>query len=85
MCPIVNFGGGPYYSLTSPGGNADWFFAEDGMGLANTVSFSRSRHFVKAGLDPRLNPSSVAGAGLLSTRNSGQAARILQLGLRLSW
>lgn len=31
------------------------------------------------------NPSGVAGTGVLSTRNSGQAARILQLGLRLSW
>jgi hypothetical protein len=31
------------------------------------------------------NPSSVAGTGVLSTRNSGQTARILQLGLRLSW
>jgi hypothetical protein len=53
--PIVNFGGGPYYTLTSPGGSANWFFAEEGMGLSDTVSFSRGRHFMKAGIDLRLN------------------------------
>jgi hypothetical protein len=53
--PIVNFGGGPYYSLTSPGENANWFFAEEGMGLTDTVSFSKGRHFMKAGIDLRLN------------------------------
>lgn len=53
--PIVNYGGGPYYSLTAPGESANWFFAEEGMGLADTVSFSRDRHFMKAGIDLRLN------------------------------
>jgi hypothetical protein len=31
------------------------------------------------------NPNSIGGNGVLSTRNSGQAARELQLTLRLSW
>jgi hypothetical protein len=31
------------------------------------------------------NPNSIGGDGVLSTRNSGQAARELQLTLRLSW
>ncbi len=53
--PIVNFGGGPYYTLTSPGGSANWFFAEEGMGLSDTVSFSKGRHFMKTGIDLRLN------------------------------
>ncbi|MEK7406452.1 MAG: hypothetical protein AAB225_15225, partial [Acidobacteriota bacterium] len=31
------------------------------------------------------NPNSVSGAGILSTRESGQSARELQLTLRLTW
>jgi hypothetical protein len=31
------------------------------------------------------NPSGVASTGFLSTRNSGQNARTLQLSLRFSW
>jgi hypothetical protein len=31
------------------------------------------------------NPNTVGGDGFLNTRNSGNAARILQLGLRLNW
>ena len=31
------------------------------------------------------NPTSVAVTGILSTRNSGSAARVTQLGARLSW
>ena len=31
------------------------------------------------------NPTGVAGTGFLSTRNSGSAARIMQLALRLTW
>ena len=31
------------------------------------------------------NPTAVAGTGFLSTRNSGSAARIMQLALRLTW
>ncbi len=53
--PIVDWSSGPYYGLTSPGENANWFFAEEGMGLSDTVSFSKGRHFMKVGLDMRLN------------------------------
>ena len=31
------------------------------------------------------NPTAIADTGILSTRNSGSNARVLQLGLRLSW
>jgi len=31
------------------------------------------------------NPNSIGGDGILSTRNSGQAARVLQFGARLTW
>jgi hypothetical protein len=31
------------------------------------------------------NPNSIGGDGVLSVRNSGQAARELQLSLRVSW
>jgi len=31
------------------------------------------------------DPTTVAGTGVLSTRNSGSAARIMQLALRLTW
>jgi hypothetical protein len=31
------------------------------------------------------NPTAIAGTGVLSTRNSGSAARIMQLALRLNW
>jgi hypothetical protein len=53
--PVVNWGGGPYVSLTSPGNNADWFFAVEGMGVSDTLSFSNGRHFVKVGVDLRRN------------------------------
>jgi hypothetical protein len=31
------------------------------------------------------NPTAVAGTGVLSTQNSGSAARVMQLALRLTW
>ena len=31
------------------------------------------------------NPNTVGGDGFLNTRNSGSAARIVQLGLRVNW
>jgi hypothetical protein len=31
------------------------------------------------------NPTGVSGNGVLSTRNSGSPARVMQLALRLNW
>ena len=53
--PAINWGGGPFVSLESPGFMNDSFRADTGFGLSDTVSFSRGRHFFKAGADMRWN------------------------------
>ncbi|MEJ7606094.1 MAG: carboxypeptidase-like regulatory domain-containing protein [Bryobacteraceae bacterium] len=53
--PAVNWGGGPIVTLEQPG-FADYSFrADNGWGVVDTVSFSRSRHFFKMGVDIRRN------------------------------
>jgi hypothetical protein len=51
--PGINWGSGPYVSLTPAGGNNHYFQAYVSYGLIDTVSFSRGRHFMKAGFDAR--------------------------------
>src|ERR1022692_1923893 len=53
--PVVNWGGGPIYGLSNIGYSQNDFQAYNGYGLTETVSFSKGRHFIKAGFDFRRN------------------------------
>ncbi len=53
--PNVNWGGGPFVSLEQPGFQNVSFRADNGWGILNSVSFSKGRHFLKAGIDGRHN------------------------------
>jgi len=51
--PTINWGGGPFVTLDTPGHDLDKFFALVAWGAMNTTNFSRGRHFMKAGFDIR--------------------------------
>jgi hypothetical protein len=53
--PQIEWGGGPYVSLNTPGYTRKNVQAYIGSGLLDTVSFSKGRHFMKAGIDLRRN------------------------------
>jgi len=53
--PTVNWGGGPFVSLMTPGDAAGGFTGVTAWGFLNTVSFFRERHFMKVGFDFRRN------------------------------
>ncbi len=53
--PIINWGGGPVYTLANPGQSQFDYTAYNSWGFANTTSFNRGRHFMKAGYDMRGN------------------------------
>src|SRR5262249_37444489 len=54
--PTVNWGGGPIISLANPQGGVNfggsWAI---GWGFLDTLSFSKGRHLMKVGLEPRRN------------------------------
>ncbi len=53
--PNIDFGGGPYVGLTNVGDPQNDFQVYMGYGLIDTLSFSKGRHFMKAGIDLRRN------------------------------
>ncbi|MGH9718781.1 MAG: carboxypeptidase regulatory-like domain-containing protein, partial [Bryobacteraceae bacterium] len=53
--PNINWGGGPFVGLTNIGDPQNDFQVYMGFGLLNTTSFSRGKHFFKAGIDVRHN------------------------------
>lgn len=53
--PVVNWGGGPFVSLETPGLMNTSFRADTGYNVLDSVSFSIGRHFLKAGFDIRYN------------------------------
>ena len=53
--PNIDFGGGPFVGLTNIGDSQNDFQVYMGFGLINTLSFSKGRHFMKAGVDLRHN------------------------------
>jgi hypothetical protein len=53
--PTVNWGGGPIVSLAYPQGIAYSNTWASGWGILETVSFSKGRHFMKAGFETRRN------------------------------
>ncbi len=53
--PEVDWGGGPFVSLAGIGLTANAVTSAQGTGLLSTVSYTRGRHFIKAGFDHRRN------------------------------
>jgi hypothetical protein len=59
--PAVNWGGGPYVTLESPGFTSTSFRADVSFGASDTLSFSLGRHFLKAGVDIRFTDQNSNG------------------------
>jgi hypothetical protein len=53
--PDVNWGSGPFVTLTPVGFQQSTFEAATAYGILDTFSFSKGRHFMKAGADIRIN------------------------------
>jgi len=53
--PAINWGGGPFVTLDNPGDPQNDYQVYTGFGLLDSVSFSKGRHFMKAGYDYRQN------------------------------
>ncbi len=53
--PTLDWGGGPFVTLDTPGHDLNKFFGLTGTGIMETLSFSKGRHFMKAGFDHRRN------------------------------
>lgn len=53
--PVMNWGGGPFVGLDTPGFTTNSFRADTSWGAMDTVSFTRGRHFLKMGVDVRRN------------------------------
>jgi hypothetical protein len=53
--PYINWGGGPFVTMTTPGAPQYGGSANPAWGFLNTTSFSKGRHFMKAGFDFRRN------------------------------
>lgn len=53
--PNIVYQTGPFVALTQMGDPQNDFQTYIGMGLLNTISFSKGRHFMKAGIDLRRN------------------------------
>jgi hypothetical protein len=53
--PTVNWGGGPYVSLQTPGDPQKSFDAYNTGGVLATLSMTKGRHFIKVGFDHRRN------------------------------
>jgi hypothetical protein len=53
--PEVGWGGGPFVPLADIGLTANAVTAAQGTGLLSTLSYTRGRHFIKAGFDHRRN------------------------------
>jgi hypothetical protein len=51
--PMVNWGGGPIYGLTNPGTYSGALETFNSMGIADTLSLTKGRHFLKFGVDAR--------------------------------
>jgi len=57
--PIVNWGSGPFVTLTAPGNAIDDRTTSPSWGVLETISFSKGSHFMKAGVDVRRNHHNV--------------------------
>ena len=51
--PAVNWGGGPFVSMEQPGFMNYSFRSDTTVGFTDSLSFSKGRHFLKAGVDVR--------------------------------
>lgn len=57
--PVVNWGGGPFVGLETPGFTTNSFRADVSWGILETVSFTGGKHFIKTGVDIRRNHQNV--------------------------
>ena len=57
--PNVNWGSGPFVTLTAPGNAIDDRTTSPSWGLLDTISFSKGSHFMKMGFDIRRNHHNV--------------------------
>jgi len=57
--PEINWNGGPFVILDTPGREQRSFGASNSWGFLNTTSFSKGKHFMKAGYDMRGNQRNV--------------------------
>jgi hypothetical protein len=55
--PTVDYSGGPFVNLTTPGNPTLTYAVARTTGFQETVSFSHGRHFMKAGVDTRFENS----------------------------
>ena len=53
--PTIGWGGGPFVNLATPGDSQYNFNASNAFGLLATASWTKGRHFIKAGFDHRRN------------------------------
>jgi len=53
--PAINWNSGPFVSNPGPGQPSGNLTVSPAWGVLDTLSFSKGRHFIKAGLDVRLN------------------------------
>jgi hypothetical protein len=74
--PTLNWGSGPNMTLTPAGYMNDSFRADVSCGLMDTVSFSKGRHFLKAGADMRRYQLNSTGAERVQFSFSPQATSI---------
>jgi hypothetical protein len=74
--PAVDWGSGPYYGLSNVGYSEKMFEVYFGYGLTDTISFSKGRHFMKAGIDLRRNGESTRPASYPSFTFSAAATSI---------
>ena len=59
--PVVNWGGGPFVGLETPGFTSTSFRADVSFGALDSLSFTVGRHFIKTGVDVRFTDQNSGG------------------------
>lgn len=60
--PAVSWGGGPFVVLAEPGDPSISYSGTTSWGVANSTSFAKGRHFMKAGFELRRNLAGTRGS-----------------------
>jgi hypothetical protein len=72
----TNWGGGPFVALAQPGSQTVSFDATSSWGLLDSISFSRGRHFLKAGFDYRRNQNNNRGNSTVAANFNARGTAI---------